>query len=304
MGSDDIVVTSTSLDRGALASLSGSLQSDHFCIRNTQLAWSDLVEPRLFDADVVHDLHERLRTARPFEHLVADNWFNPTLLELIHEEFDLFGDSGWREMHSHHEHTMRSAQHARFGPATQLYFAIVNSGWFVDLLAAVSGVDDLIPDPLLHGGGMHETRAGGGFGIHRDFDRHVRHGLSNRMVFISYLNKGWDPSWDGALELWDSASSGCVTSIEPEFGRSLLLKHGPCSYHGHPRPLKVPNGRVRRSVAAYYYTNPAAADLRDDEVRSRFLFKRPTDGVKRLAKLVTPPIVWLGLKKIVRRPGA
>lgn len=297
-----MVVSPTSRRLGrTLAAVSVSPESDHFCIRDTRLAWSELVDRCLFQPDVVRDLQERLCTARPFEHLVAESWFNPALLDLIYEEFDLFGENaGWKQMHSRHEDTMRSAQHTRFGPATQLYFAIVNSGWFVDLLGAISGVEDLIPDPSLLGGGMHETRAGGGFGVHRDFDRHARHGLSNRMVFITYLNKGWKPEWDGALELWEAASSGSVRSVEPEFGRSILMKHGPCSYHGHPRPLKVPKGRVRRSVAAYYYTNPAAADLRDDEVRSRFLFKHRTDGLRRAAKLLTPPIVWMGLKKLAR----
>ncbi len=297
-----MVVGPTSLDRVTLAAVSGSPGSDHFCIRDTRLAWPELVDGRLFQPDVVHDLHERLRTARPFEHLVVENWFNPTLLELVYEEFDLFGDAGWKHLQNSYEDTRRSAHHARFGPATQLYFAIVNSGWFVDLLAAVSGVEDLIPDPFLHGGGMHETRAGGGFGIHRDFDRHVRHGLSNRMVFITYLNKGWEPAWDGALELWDAEKSACVRRVEPEFGRSILLQHGPSSYHGHPRPLRVPNGRVRRSVAAYYYTNPLAEELRDEQVRSRFLFTQRADGLKRVAKLLTPPIVWMGLKKLAGRP--
>jgi len=299
-----MVVTPTPAHGVTLPQISAALDGDHLCIRDTRLGWSELVNRCLFQPDVVRDLQERLRAARPFEHLVVENWFNPTLLELIYEEFDLFNGADWKQMQSRYEDTRRSAPLAPFGPATQLYFAIVHSGWFVDLLGAISGVQDLIPDPFLYGGGMHETRAGGGFGIHRDFEKHVRHGLSNRMVLITYLNQGWKPEWDGALELWDADASECVRSVEPEFGRSILMKHGPCSYHGHPRPLNVPPGGVRRSVASYYYTNPQAVELRDEQVRSRFLFTHRADGLKRVVKLLTPPIVWMGVKKLVRRTGS
>lgn len=277
-------------------------EADHLCIRGRQLQWGELVDRRLFDAAVVQDLREQVRTARPFEHLIAEHWFNPTLLELVCEEFDLRIDSSWRVVKGRHESTRRSTPHSPFGPATQLYFSIVNSGWFLDLLSAISGVEDLIADPMLYGGGLHETRAGGAFGIHRDFDRHVRHGLSNQMVFITYLNKGWDPAWDGGLELWDAKATECIRTVQPDFGRSIMLKHGPTSYHGHPRPLSVPEGQVRRSVAAYYYTNPLARELREQRVTSSFLFADHVDGVRRAAKLITPPIVWIGLKKLLRRP--
>jgi hypothetical protein len=297
-----MVVAPTSAYGVASAQMGAPPDADHLCIRDTRLALSTLVNRELFQPDLGPRLHEQLRTARPFEHLVVEGWFNPALLELIHDEFDLFAGAAWKQVRSRHEDTRRSAPLARFGPATQLYFAIVHSGWFVDLLSAISGVPDLIPDPFLHGGGMHETRAGGGFGIHRDFDRHLRLGLSNRLVFITYLNKRWEPEWDGALELWDAQASACVRSVEPELGRSILMKHGSCSYHGHPRPLKVPEGRTRRSVAAYYYTNAGSGEASDHQLRSQFLFPHRLDGLKRAAKLLTPPIVWMGLRKLVRRP--
>ena len=61
----------------------------------------------------------------------------------------------------------------------------------------------LLPDPKLFGGGLHESRTGATFAVHRDFNRHRHLGLKNEMVFITYLNKGWDPDWGSGLELWD-----------------------------------------------------------------------------------------------------
>jgi hypothetical protein len=294
-----MVLSPTSLRAVHHDVVSSPLESDHVCIRGVQLDWGTLVDRRLFEPSTVETLREQLRAARPFEHLVVEGWFHPALLELIYEEFDQFQDAGWKQMHNRHEDTRRSVVHAHFGPATQLYFAIINSGWFLDLLSAISGIENLIADPLLYGGGLHETRNGGAFGIHRDFDRHVSHGLTNRMVFITYLNKGWQPEWNGDLELWDAPGSSCVRTVQPDFGRSILMKHGPTSYHGHPRPMTAPDHVVRRSVAAYYYTNPFAEELRADRVTSTFLVGRRATSLKRAVRLLTPPLVWRGLKKLV-----
>ncbi len=57
------------------------------------------------------------------------------------------------------------------------------------------------------------------------------------MVFITYLNKAWQPEWHGALELWDAESKACVKKVEPEFGRSVLMCNGHRNFHGHPTPL-------------------------------------------------------------------
>lgn len=294
-----MVLSPTSL-RGVHHEVLSPEQSDHVCIRGTHLDLATLVDRRLFEADTVDSLRAQFQDARPFEHLVVEGWFHPTLLELIYEEFDLFQTTGWKDVHSRHEQTRRSVGKAQFGPATQLYFAIINSGWFLDLLSTISGIENLIADPLLYGGGLHETRNGGTFGVHRDFERHLGHRLANRMVLITYLNKGWDPSWNAGLELWDGQRSACVRTVQPDFGRSILMKHGPASYHGHPRPMSAPDNVVRRSVASYYYTNPAAAEAGDD-VTSTFLAGGHGKRLKRAVRLCTPPIVWSGLKQLMRR---
>ncbi len=97
-------------------------------------------------------------------------------------------------------------------------------------LSLLTEVDELLVDTHLYGGGLHEIKPGGRFGIHRDFDRHIRSGLHNEMVMITYLNKSWQPEWNGALELWDPTATRCVTSVEPEFGRTILMRHGPVAF--------------------------------------------------------------------------
>jgi len=274
---------------------------DHVVIRGRRLDLDRHVDPKLFDAAYVAELRQRLRDATPFPHLVVHDWFNPTLLELVREEFDLLDQGQWKVFRNEQELTHRSQPHTRLGPASEIYFGIINSGWFLDLLSTITDVEDLLPDAKLLGGGLHETRAGGKFGIHRDFDRHASHGLSNRMVFITYLNRGWDPAWGAALEIWDIDSGTSARSIPPEFGTSVLLMHGPKSFHGHPEPMAAPPDQTRRSVAAYYYQNPAGVPMRIKRVSSVFLVAHRSKPLRHLARRLLPPIVLDAIKKLVAR---
>ncbi len=270
---------------------------DFISIRGVRLPLADLVNRALLSAERRESLRERLISAQPFPHLVLDNVFHPTLLELVAEEFDSPA-TGWSDVKSRYESTRRSVLGAQLGPASQIYFDILNSGWFTELLSSITGVPYLLPDPKLFGGGLHESRTGATFAVHRDFSRHRHLGLKNEMVFITYLNKGWDPEWGSALELWDKKADRCVTTVQPEFGRTILLPHGPISYHGHTKPLQTPDGRPRRSVAAYFYTSPLAGKQHGDESASIFMKTHRLDRAKAIARMMTPPFVWSLARRI------
>jgi hypothetical protein len=271
----------------------------HITIRGVRLSFDELVDQRQLAADNALRLREEIRNAQPFEHLVLKDLFNDRMLQLIHDEFDLFRDQPWQRHSNKYEETRRSMPGSRLGPAASLYFWLVNSSPIAEFLSAVIGVPNLIPDPSLMGGGMHETRNGGHFAIHRDFDTHMRYGLHNAMVFITYLNKDWSPSYQGSLELWDQKRQACIKKVSPDFGSSLLMCHGLNSYHGYTTPLNMPEGRTRRSVATYYYTNTKGASQVPRTV-SKFLFTSKADIAKGFVKQFIPPVVWTGLKKLKR----
>lgn len=273
---------------------------DFISIRGVRLPLGDLVNRALLSAERREGLREQMLAASPFPHLVLENIFHPALLELIIEEFDAPGTE-WSDVKSRYESTRRSELGTKLGQASQIYFDILNSGWFTEILSSITGVPYLLPDPKLFGGGLHESRQGATFAVHRDFGRHRHLGLKNEMVFITYLNKGWDPDWGSALELWDKKADRCVTCVQPEFGRTILLPHGPISYHGHTKPLNTPDGRPRRSIAAYFYTSPLAGKQHGDESASIFMKTHRVDKVKAFARSLTPPIVWSLARRITGR---
>ncbi|MGJ7490107.1 2OG-Fe(II) oxygenase [Variovorax sp. ZT4R33] len=278
-----------------------AMRADCITIRGTTLVLDELVDAAFFTQEARQRLRAQLAGAAPFPHLVVDGLFNPDLLKLILEEFDTHRATGWYDVQSNYERTRRSVLGAALGPASQLYFDLVNSGWFTAWLSDVSGTSYLIPDPLRHGGGLHESRTGGSFAVHRDFDRHPHTGLKNEMVFITYLNRDWQPEWGSALELWNAKEGQCVTTVQPEFGRTLLMPHGPNSFHGHPTPLNAVDGRPRRSVAAYFYTGTPVPEEDLNRSISIFIAPRRVDAAKAALRQWVPPILWRVAKKITGR---
>jgi hypothetical protein len=289
----------------ALTSPSVVADDSQITIRGVRLRFDELVDERQFLHENALKLREQLLNAKPFEHVVAKGLFNDRLLELVYDEFDMLEQQPLTRLSTKYEETRRSAANFRYGPASQIYFWLVNSSLFTNFLGTVTGVDNLLSDPTLWSGGLHETRNGGRFEIHRDFNAHIRTGLHNVMVFITYLNKDWLPSYNGALELWDESRQQCVTKVPPDFGSSLIMRHGSQSYHGYTTPLNIPPGRTRRSVACYYYSNRADIIREAPSTVSKFLHTAKEDVARDLIKQFIPPILWTALKKLkpARRPA-
>jgi hypothetical protein len=270
------------------------------------IPYDDIVNPDLLSR--VDELHARFAAAQPFPHIVLEGLFSATLLEAVVNDFDPARLDHWKKIENDREVTIRSRPDAELGPASQLYFDTLSSGRFVKFLSALTGIVGLLPDPLLRGGGLHESRSGGRFDVHLDFTKHFVTNLDNRLVLITYLNRDWLPAYGGALELWSAAEKRCVVKVVPEFGHTVILRHSEDSLHGHPDPVIAPGGRVRRSAAAYYYTN----GVDDQAVAQRYTTYFATAPVaRRKTKLasglrsVLPPLIFdagrLAMRHLMRR---
>jgi hypothetical protein len=213
-------------------------------------------------AEIAHTGAATYRAADPFPHLIEDDVFNPSMLERVLDEFEAMQRGGWHHTEASQERKWSTEDARQLGPFTSALIAQLNSGPFVSFLESLTGIAGLVPDPHLRGGGLHEIRPGGLLGVHADFNVHPRLKLYRRLNLLIYLNKAWQESWGGALELWDRAGQRCVRSVLPVFNRTVLFDTSNFSYHGHPHPLACPPDRSRKSVALYYYSLecPAEAD--------------------------------------------
>ena len=79
----------------------------------------------------------------------------------------------------------------------------LNSKSFIKILEEKFKIDNLLADPSLFGGGMHESSKGGYLKIHSDFIYIRKKKLKRMLNLLIYLNEDWEDSWGGAIELWD-----------------------------------------------------------------------------------------------------
>jgi hypothetical protein len=140
------------------------------------------------------------------------------------------------------------------GEVTRRFFAELNGAAFVEFLERLTGIKGLVPDPFLHGGGLHQIEPGGFLDVHADFNIHPRFKLYRRLNALIYLNEEWRDDWGGHLELWSPDMGRRAQRIAPEFNRTVIFSTTRQAFHGHPEPVACPPGINRRSLAVYYYS--------------------------------------------------
>ncbi len=243
--------------------------------------------------------------ARPFPHVVFDNFFDPRILDRVLEEFPAPAQIRWDRFDNAEEIKLASARETSFGPVTRLFFYHLNSITFLDFLSGITGIENLIPDPTLEGGGLHQIVPGGKLGIHADFNKHRRYGLDRRLNVLIYLNKDWREEYGGHLELWDRGMSRCEARVLPLFNRMMLFGTTDFTNHGHPDPLACPAGMTRKSLALYYFSNGRPAEEVSGEHSTLFRGRHerdfrltPRQRLTGMVKDLLPPIVVRRLRKL------
>jgi 2OG-Fe(II) oxygenase superfamily len=243
--------------------------------------------------------------AKPFPHIVFDNFFDPELLDLVLAEFPRPNQIQWQQFDNAQEIKLASAKEASFGPVTRLLLYHLNSMTFLEFLSGVTGVENLISDPSFDGGGLHQIVPGGKLGIHADFNKHGRFGLDRRLNLLLYLNKDWREEYGGYLELWDRDMTHCEAKVLPVFNRMMIFGTTDFTYHGHPEPLQCPEGMTRKSLALYYFSNGRPAEETSGAHSTIFRDRhegefRLTSGqrLRNLASDLLPPIVARTLRRL------
>lgn len=241
------------------------------------------VNDAFLDAAALERDRQAYQSATPGAHLVLDGLFTPDLLRAVSGEFS--GHKSWAKVErAGRELCFRSINGKPFGPAADSYFAAVNSARFLGYLQTLTGIADLVADVTVQRGGLHETRAGGYFKVHRDFSYHRTNDLKVALIVLTYLNEDWRPEYRGDLELWSDA--GCQRTIAPLFGRTVIMGSPDKMFHGHPDPLDVPVGMSRRSVATYFYVNQHRSDVERDS--TQFLADLQPHGLRDAARRMLP----------------
>lgn len=221
----------------------------------------------------------------PIPHIFLKDLLEPEIARTIAAEFPDPKSDAWTHYQHQNENKLGLAKRECFPRELGAVADELNSPEFVSWLSELTGIPGLMADPMLEGGGLHQSGRSGFLNVHTDFSNHHYHKNWRRRVnLILYLNDGWREEWGGSIELWDSSMHHCVSKYPPLLNQALIFNTDDRSYHGFPEPLQCPDGGSRKSLALYYYTVESSENM---TIRSTNYRARPGDGLGKAA------LIWL-----------
>lgn len=259
----------------------------------------------------------------PFPNISFENFFDKDSLDEILVHFPDLKSKADYNFKNANENKLATKGEYKLSEHAREFIRFLNSQVFLDFLTNLTGIENLIPDPSLAGGGYHELKPGGFLKIHSDFNKHPDTKLDRRINVLVYLNKDWKSEYGGQFELWNETMTECVKKIEPNFNTMAIFSTTSKSYHGNPGIIKCEEGNSRKSIAMYYYTNgrpqhevveyleehstifKARENLDDLQETEKYIQEKIKKAHKQKNKIkvihffkaLTPPIIWKMLKK-------
>ncbi len=228
-------------------------------------------------------LKEKYRDANPYPHIMLDDFIATDMINTLWNDFPRVKDAGW--IHYVHVNEKKHGLNklALLPQSIQDVIAEFSTPAFLDFVSELTGIPNLKADDTLEGGGLHQSLKGGFLNIHADFSVHPhKKNWRRRVNLLLYVNKDWQDTYGGNLELWSRDMKSCVQSIPPLFNRCVFFNTDEDSFHGVPDPLTCPEDESRKSIALYYYTEEAVTPkLHTTNYRAR-----PKDGFKSI-------FIWL-----------
>ncbi|MBR8830820.1 MAG: hypothetical protein N5P05_001057 [Chroococcopsis gigantea SAG 12.99] len=196
--------------------------------------------------------------AKPFKHVVVDNFLDHDLALLLLQDFPEFNT---RKAMSEVGTVGKKAVNEDLYSISDIYNYFANwvqSKEFLDKITEITGIDHLIPDPTFYGGGTHENLHGQELDPHVDFNMDERRWHHRRLNILIYLNQEWSEEWGGLLELHSDPRSedNEIISFLPCFNRCIIFETGEYSWHGFNQ-IQLPDeqqDRSRKSLSIYLYT--------------------------------------------------
>ena len=257
-----------------------------------------LVDMTRLDADRDASV-EQYQSASPFPHIVLDDVLTPEAFAAAVRDFPGIDDEFWKGYLHVNETKYCNVYPDTWAASLQAVAQEFCSPEFVAYLEKLTGIDNLIPDYTMDGGGLHMTKRGGHLNIHADFSTHHTHeNWARRVNILLYLNEEWHEEWGGKLELWDPQMTACQGKVTPAGNRMLVFTTSQDSFHGHPDGLTCPPDVARRSLAMYYFTEESAPVRKSTNYQAR-----PTEGRARKAAIAADRTVLDVYDRLKRKLG-
>jgi type IV secretory pathway TrbD component len=155
----------------------------------------------------------------------------------------------------------------------------------------------------MQGGGNAVMHRGDHFNIHSDRSVAYETGLIRRLAMIVFLNKSWQATYGGQLELWNHDGITRAAAIEPLFNRIVMFEVAHPDYHGVPTPLSCPADRIRQSFLVCYHTvgmEGSYSLLPHTSMFAPCFYKKKKITPRSLALEITPPLLLKAIRRLIR----
>lgn len=207
----------------------------------------------------------QFKSAKPYEHLIVDGFCDEHQLLAMYEQIPDPVEAG---INKSRDYVFARNKYEKSGfkdisPLFAELHADLMSERFQQWLRAVTG-QPVFVDPAFHGGGIHQGGAGSYLDMHVDFNTHPEHpDWFRNLNILLYLNPGWEESFKGELKLRHRDHPDQTFQVQPLFNRCVVMFTRDYTVHGYDA-IAFPEGRYRRSIAAYAYSplGDAAPDHR------------------------------------------
>ncbi|HEX8501931.1 MAG TPA: 2OG-Fe(II) oxygenase [Pyrinomonadaceae bacterium] len=208
---------------------------------------------------------EEFQSAEPFRHVVIDDFLEPAAAEQMLRDFPVFDPAKALNEMGEVGNKAVFENVADISPFYRRLAAHVQSQEFLEAVSAMTGVENLLGDPTLFGGGTHENLEGQELDPHVDFNYDERTWVHRRLNLLLYLNKEWEDAWGGSIELHSDPrrpEQNRVKVVTPLFNRCLIFETNERSWHGFSVIRLPPDKRhlSRKSFSLYLYTRERPAE--------------------------------------------
>lgn len=206
-------------------------------------------------------LAESFQAAYPYPHLCIDNFFAPSFVQAMAEDFPRRSDPDYArfciEDGGQPGDNYANGDASTFPPAFRELDRISSDPAFLAYLSRLTGIEGLEFDPDYNGGGLRESRSKTFLPVHLDFNYHPKTLSHRRLNFLLYLNPVWEKAWGGNIQVHLNPNvyrdKSLVSSFAPVMNRVFIFETSETSWHGFDA-LDPPEGIARRAWSIYYFT--------------------------------------------------
>lgn len=228
--------------------------------------------------NVLQEFSENFYSAKPFPHIVLDNFLEANFFNQIEVENSKKNvRTTGRSFETHLENKKWISLNSGLPFHTTKLVEFLNNSSWISNLRELTGIDSLIGTEFGNSklGNYHEMEPEGLLAPHVDHGSEPETGRPHILNVIIYLSNKWQDDYGGATFFYDSKGRKIISKIRYRPNRAVVFLHTPYSFHA-VEPIKRGLPSIRKSLYVDYYSNSLKPYQNLDLPFAKIWFDHPT----------------------------